>query len=301
MRGIRRAFTVGITTAAITLASAVAATAPAQAAHTETAASTRTSAQTQWAPPYASYHNLTAKEHELRVTSLRAKGYRPITISISNDLQGRTLYAGTWSTSGKALGGDYPWALVYNVTSAEYQKRFDEYVARGYYPAVVSAYGFDDYTRIAAIFLKRPNHRFIARHNISGTELINLSNSARKQGLTLSSVDVYGPYNNRRYIAVWTPNTGNADWLVSVNLSGSQHNIQFNKLTKQGYRLTSVAVSASNRYTAVWRKDPNTAWYSYIGMDAATYQRRFNLLDARGFYPVHISAEVGHYAAIWTK
>lgn len=293
MKGIRRTFAA----AALVLASAVAVTAPAQAAHAEV---TR-SAHTQAAPPYFAYHNLLPREHNLRIESLRNQGYRPITISIYDNLQRQTLYAGTWSTSGRALGGNFPWAMVYNVTPETYQKRFNEYVARGYYPAVVSAMGFDSFTRFAAVFLQRPNFPFIARHGITGAELIKISNEARKKGMILSSVDVYGAYNDRRYIAVWTPNTDNAAWFLSVDASVSQLKTLLKNRSKQGYRPIVAAVSASNRYTTVWRKDPDTLWYAYFNMDAAGYQRHFNRLNSMGYYPVHISAEMGKFAAIWTK
>ncbi|MFC7648099.1 hypothetical protein ACFQX6_52255 [Streptosporangium lutulentum] len=35
--------------------------------------------------------------------------------------------------------------------------------------------------------------------------------------------------------------------------------------------------------------------------DRRRYQSRFDELKAKGFYPIHISAENGIYAAIWTK
>ncbi|GAA4519033.1 MULTISPECIES: hypothetical protein [Nonomuraea] len=54
------------------------------------------------------------------------------------------------------------------------------------------------------------------------------------------------------------------------------------------------------RYVAVWSANPG-AWHSSIGMTAAGYQSRFDDLKAKGFHPIHINAERGRYAAIWTK
>lgn len=292
MKGIRRTFAA----AALVLASAVAVTAPAQAAHAEVTRSAHTQA-----PPFVSYHGLTITEHLRQVDSLRARGYRPITVSVSYDIKRNLRYAATWSTSGRALGGNFPWVMYHEMTPKEYQRVFDKYVPQGYYPAVVSAAGSGNDTRIAAIFLKRPNLRFIARHNIGGGELLKMSHDLRKEGMVLSSVDVYGPAGDRLYIAVWTANPSGADWKLMVDAMPDWHEFMFKSYVHNGYRLTGLAVSATGRYTSVWVKDSSTPWYSYIDMNATTYQKRFDELKAKGFYPVHISSEIGRYAAIWTK
>ncbi|MEV4179187.1 hypothetical protein [Nonomuraea sp. NPDC049709] len=38
-----------------------------------------------------------------------------------------------------------------------------------------------------------------------------------------------------------------------------------------------------------------------VAVTAPVYQSRFDELRAKGFYPVHISTELGRYAAIWTR
>ncbi|TMR23735.1 hypothetical protein ETD86_07005 [Nonomuraea turkmeniaca] len=210
-------------------------------------------------------------------------------------------YSATWSTSGRALGGDLPWAFYQDMSPSGYQKRFEQLTAQGFQPAAVSATGAGTGARFAAIFVKKPGSRFIAKHGISAAELLSTSSTARAQGLMLTSVDVYGTAAARRYAAVWSANPGRVNWLVKVGLSQARHEAEFKRQVAKGYRAAAITMSTTGEYTTVWRDDKSGPWYSYVNMTAPVYQSRFDELGAKGFYPVHISTELGRYAAIWTQ
>ncbi|GGO78110.1 hypothetical protein [Nonomuraea cavernae] len=297
MKGNRRflATTVGALTLIVVLPSAAVAQA------TSTGAILAAHEGVSTAPRFVAYHNLTPAQQTERFDTLRGQGYRPITVSVSTDLSGRTRYAGMWSVSGRAMGGDLPWAMYHDMSADGYQRRFDQLAAQGYQPAVVSATGSGERARFAAIFVKNPGFRYVAKHGITPAELLRMSGTARQDGLMLSSVDTYGTASAPRYVAVWSANPGRVSWHVSVSLTQEGHDAEFRKNVAKGFRPTTVAVSATGRYTTVWRDDKPGAWHSYIGMTAAGYQSRFDDLKAKGFYPIHINAETGRYAAIWTK
>ncbi|WP_326642693.1 hypothetical protein OIE67_20585 [Nonomuraea fuscirosea] len=294
---IRRTAAVGMTTAALALAAAVPMAAPAVAA----GVSPSHSATARTAPPHVSYHAISSVQQTARFATLRAKGYRPITVSVTFDAAGRTRYSATWLLSGHAPGGNLPWALYQDMSPSGYQTRFEQLTAQGFQPAVISATGTGTGARFAAIFVKKPGSRFIAKHGISAAELRGTSTAARAQGLMLTSVDVYGTASARRYAAVWSANPGRAKWLVKVGLPQAEHEAEFKRQVAKGYRATAIAMSTTGQYTTVWRDDKIGPWYSYINMTASAYQSRFDELGAKGFYPVHISTELGRYAAIWTR
>ncbi|MBE1586530.1 hypothetical protein ACFPOI_37740 [Nonomuraea angiospora] len=258
-------------------------------------------ARAQTAPPFVAYHDLTSAQQTERFNTLRAQGYRPITVNISTDFSGRIRYAGIWSTSGRAMGGDLPWVMYQDMSADGYQRRFDQLAAQGYQPAVVSATGYNATARFAAIFIKNPGSRFVAKHDLSPAQLLQMTGTARENGLMPASVDVYGTAEVPRYVAVWVANPSRARWLVRTGLTQEDHDFEFKSHVAKGYRPTAIAVSGNNLYTTVWRNDNPGAWYSYIGMTAAGYQSRFTELKAKGFYPININAERGRYAAIWTK
>lgn len=299
MKRNRSILPVAVTMGALTLTAATPPAAPAQAA--STGAAQAQNARTQTAPPFVAYHNLTPAQQTERFNTLRAQDYRPITVNISKDFSGRIRYAGMWSPSGRAMGSDLPWAMYQDMSADGYQRRFDQLAALGYQPAAVSATGYGAGARFAAIFLKNPGFRFVAKHDISPAELLQMTGTAREQGLMLTSVDVYGTADTPRYVAVWSANPGRVRWHVRTDLSPEDHNSEFKSQVAKGYRPTAIAVSATGHYTTVWRNDKPGSWHAYIGMTAAGYQSRFNELKAKGFYPIHINAEQGRYAAIWTK
>ncbi|MEV0593860.1 hypothetical protein [Nonomuraea cavernae] len=299
MKGNRGFLAMAATMGALTLTVAMPSAAVAQATSTGVVQAQNALART--APQFVAYHNLTPAQQTERFNTLRGQGYRPITVSVSTDFSGRTRYAGMWSVSGRAMGGDLPWAMYQDMSADGYQRRFDQLAAQGYQPAVVSATGSGDGARFAAIFLKNPGSRFVAKHGIKPAELLRMSGTARQDGLMLTSVDTYGTASATRYVAVWSANPGQVSWHVRVSLSQERHEAEFRKYVALGFRPTSITVSATGRYTTVWRDDKPGAWHSYIGMTAAGYQGRFDELKAKGFYPIHINAEMGRYAAIWTK
>ncbi|MGW3353579.1 hypothetical protein ACWDA3_60800, partial [Nonomuraea rubra] len=126
---LRRTAAVGVTTAALALAATVPTAAPAVAAG---ASSSPSAATARTAPPFVSYHTISSAQQSARFATLRAKGYRPITASVTLDAAGRTRYSATWSTSGRALGGDLPWAFYQDMSSSGYQTRFEQLTAQGF-------------------------------------------------------------------------------------------------------------------------------------------------------------------------
>ncbi|MFC7648098.1 hypothetical protein ACFQX6_52250 [Streptosporangium lutulentum] len=136
---------------ALTLTAAIAPTAPAQAA--PAGATQARNARAQTAPLIVAYHGLTSAQQTKRFNTLSAQGYQPITVSISIDSSGHSRYAAVWSTSGGAMG-KLPFAMYQDMSSAGYQKRFEQYTAQGYLPAAVSATGVGASARFAAIFVK---------------------------------------------------------------------------------------------------------------------------------------------------
>ncbi|MGW3350771.1 hypothetical protein ACWDA3_46335, partial [Nonomuraea rubra] len=249
---IRRTAAVGVTTAALALAAALAAAVPMAAPAVAAGASTSPSAATaRTAPPFVSYHAISSAQQSARFATLRAKGYRPITVSVTFDAAGRSRYSATWSASGRALGGDLPWAFYQDMSSSGYQTRFEQLTAQGFQPAVVSATGSGTGARFAAIFVKKPGSPFIAKHGITAAELLSTSRTARAQGLILTSVDVYGTAAARRYAAVWSANPGRANWLVQVGLSQARHEAEFKRQVARGYRAAAITMSTTGQYTTV--------------------------------------------------
>ncbi|MEV1174144.1 hypothetical protein [Nonomuraea sp. NPDC049784] len=186
MKRIHSILAVGATMGALTATAATVQAAPVQAA--PAGVSQMENAGARSAPPFVAYHGLTFAQQTERFTSLRAQGYRPITVSISTDGSGGIRYAAMWSSSGRAMGSDLPWVMYQDMSSERYQRRFDQYAAQGYQPAVVSATGYGAGARFAAIFIKNPGFRFVAKHDITAGQAEGIITGGRDAELMSAAV-----------------------------------------------------------------------------------------------------------------
>jgi hypothetical protein len=81
------------------------------------------------------YHGVDAATHRQRVKDLAAAGLRPVALNISGD-PGDPRYAAVWL---ERPGPD--WKVVQDLSSGEYQARFDELTGQGYAPTILTATG----------------------------------------------------------------------------------------------------------------------------------------------------------------
>lgn len=85
-------------------------------------------------------------------------------------------------------------------------------------------------------------------------------------------------------------------------VNGAQHQVHFNTLSAQGYRMISLSVygdSNSPLYAAVWVQRGGPAWVAVHGIDAAAYQNFFNTQTAKGLVPVLVSATGPYSSAVF--
>ncbi len=85
-------------------------------------------------------------------------------------------------------------------------------------------------------------------------------------------------------------------------VSSSQHQANFNKLSKDGFRMISLSVygtPSDAQYAAVWVKRSGSAWVATHGISAAAYQDFFNKWSEKGYVPVLLSATGSRSNAIF--
>jgi hypothetical protein len=247
-------------------------------------------AQAQAAPAFYAYHGATPSAQTAHFTKLRAQGYHPITVNVSEGPR----YAAVWQ-KGSSPG----WLMYQGMSGSGLQSRFDAALKKGYQPISISGTGSGSGAVFAAVFKKRGG-AFFARHGLSDSAFRAANAKAADDGYVLSSVDVYGTAGDPRYVAVWTAGSGGS-WSTTVGKTTAEHEEEFAARVKKGYRPTSVSVGPDGTYTAVWRKDGLRSWAHYVDMTGSGYQKRFDSLKAKGLYPVQVNAENGVYTAIWVK
>jgi hypothetical protein len=277
------------------LATAVltAATLPVTFTISPASATTSITATAQAGITYYAYHGFNSAASDAMIHKLIKQRYRPIAFSVSNAASPR--YASSWV---KAPGASF-W--IYQDMSANgYQQRFNTYRDKGFQPTVVSATGSGNDAVFAAIFEKATG-KWFAKHGITTAQFNSANKTAAKEGYILTSVNVYGTPSDPRYAAIWSENRSGMGWAYTYGKTSAQNSVEFKTRVANGYRPTDIAVAPGGTYTTVWIKDASTPFYAYQGMSSSGYQRRFEQLRAKGFYPVQVDAENGTYAAVWAK
>jgi CubicO group peptidase (beta-lactamase class C family) len=97
-------------------------------------------------------------------------------------------------------------------------------------------------------------------------------------------------------------------WVARHGLSPASYQAEFDKQAKAGFRLIEVngyTANGQERYAALWEKVVGPAMVAHHGMNAATYQTKFNEYTAAGYRLTHISGygvgSEAKFAAIWEK
>lgn len=171
-------------------------------------------------------------------------------------------------------------------------------------PVTMSRYA----TRFAALF-ETDDHAFAwqARHGLDGATYQSTFNELVAQGFRLTSVCGYSEGRDARYNAVWHQKDGPA-WEARHGLTAEEYQTTFDKLVRDGFRLTDVsgyAIDGEARFAGIWEKGDGPEWQARHGLTRAEYQQTFDDLTAQGFvlkqvsgYRVNVDVR---FAAIWEK
>ncbi|MEO3876682.1 hypothetical protein ABGB18_48695 [Nonomuraea sp. B12E4] len=251
-------------------------------------AATAPAASAQAGMAWYAYHNATPAQSEAQVKRLKAQGYHPITVNVSDGER----YAAVWLKDGSSPG----WGIWQGMSPSGFQRRFDAGLKEGAQPISVSATGSGDSVVFTAIWEKRSGS-FLTKSNLTPAQFGAVNKQAAAKGLALSSVDAYGTPGDVRYVGVWTANTDGA-WYYTYGYSRQRYQAEFRAKKAKGFRPVKVAVAPDGTFAAVWRKDGHR-FANYIDMSSSGYQTRFNQLKPEGLRPVQVNAEGGKYAAIW--
>lgn len=150
-------------------------------------------------PAWEARHGMTSSKFQETFDSLVGKGYS--LKHISGYSQGNTaLYAALWEKTEDNIA----WAARHGMTSSDYQKRFDDYVSKGYRLIVVSGYVVNNVAYYAAIWDKSSSGAWVAKHGLSSSQYQSEFDKLVGQGYRLKLVSGYTLSDNEdTYAALW--------------------------------------------------------------------------------------------------
>ena len=235
--------------------------------------------------PFEAYHGRTAQLHQEVVDRLSVQGFRMIALSVygsSSDAR----YNAVWV---QRPGGS--WLAFHGVRDADYQGRFNQAVASGRAPVLVSATGAGSSASFAAVFEAGIPGPWMARHGLDRAGFEAANNQAMLGGMALRSMTVYGAAASPRYAAVWhARRAGVLLHLRALETSADYQAVFDAEASLPFFRLRCVSVTEDHRLAAVFSNDNVGRWVARHGLTATAYQREFDSNVANGLVPICIDA-----------
>jgi CubicO group peptidase (beta-lactamase class C family) len=235
-------------------------------------------------PEWHAYHGRSSAQHQAEFDDLSGRGFRMISLSVygnPNNLR----YAGVWS-----LRSDPAFIAFHGKTEAEYQQLFDQHTANGYRPTILCATGGGVAPPIFAGVFEEGTWDFFVRFGADAVQFRRQSDDLRAAGFVMRWLSVYGDAVNPRYAGVWEANTRPVSWALELEDDWDTYQKKFDAYTSGRMRPECVSVAHGDRYAAIWYDDLIGDWFSFNGMTASGYQKKFDEMKSQGFMPIRVQA-----------
>lgn len=199
------------------------------------------------------------------------------------------------------------WVARHNLSAAQYQAAFDDFVKQGYRLSTVSGYTCGGQEKYIALWEKKAGPEWAARHGLSSQDYQTNFDDLVKKGFRLTHVSGYGVGSQAKFAGIWQKTSG-AAWAARHNLTAAQYQKAFNDFSKQGYRLLHVSGYVVNNveyFAGIWEKSTGNAYIARHNLTSSKYQQAFNDFTKQGYTLKTVSGYTKNgtnlYAAIWEK
>jgi hypothetical protein len=148
-------------------------------------------------PRAVAQHNMTSAQFQQTYNQLVGVGFRPRVIS-GYAYGGQPLFAAIFD---QAAGP--PFEARHNLTSDGYQQTYNQLVAAGYRPRIVSGYEWNGQPLFAAVFEQYAGPPFEARHKLSSDDFLQISNQLSVMGYRPVMIDGYDVIGQPLFAAIF--------------------------------------------------------------------------------------------------
>lgn len=151
----------------------------------------------QSGPAYKAYHGLPADQHQQRMDTWTADGYRPRNVSVVSG-GGQRRYTAIYEQAD--IGS---WQAKSQLTASEYQQAFDDNAKQKRHLVYLNAYMHGGQPNFSAIWSSKASGSYKARHGLTGAQYQNEWESSTGAGLPTRNVTGYSAGGSGRYAAIW--------------------------------------------------------------------------------------------------
>jgi hypothetical protein len=146
---------------------------------------------------WAARHGLTSSGHQQAFNELTSAGYRQVSVSVYA-VKGQDYYNSIYH-----MAGGPAWVALHGRTSQEYQQKFDELTAQGYYPVRVCGCSVNGKELFAAIFHNGETPDWISRHGLTEADFNSEHLARTTSKYNLADFSRYAHQGNFNYTATW--------------------------------------------------------------------------------------------------
>ena len=241
-------------------------------------------------PQFVAYHGKSGAEHQAELDRLTHQGFRIISICVYGEAA-NPRYAVVWV---KRTG--LPWVSIHGATTEQYQKFLDQKTSQGYWPTLISVTGPASGPVFASVFEKTSAPGCLVKYDLTAgpaTEpaTFNFFNQwAHDHGFILKSASIYGSINDRRYAAIWGPNSTKARWICRNADTSGDYQKWFDAYGQMAFRPACFSLTSDQLYLACFRDDLIGEWIARHGLTSEGYQTEVNSKLTQGYYPISVQA-----------
>ncbi|NGZ07849.1 MAG: hypothetical protein CV088_00455 [Nitrospira sp. LK70] len=203
-------------------------------------------------PPSQAHHGLTAAEYQSTFDQLTAESYNPVLLN-GYATPGGPRFACIFHKSTTEL-----WVARHNLTAAQYQAAFNDFLGQGYTLDWVSGYFDGGQDLYAAVWRKLPNAAaWEARHGLTSAQYQAFFNDVVSRGYKPVLVSGYSDGSMDRYAAIFRKIANAPTWQARHGMTQEEYQTTFSQLVGQDYRLeqvTGYTVGDQDRIAAIWTK-----------------------------------------------
>ncbi len=238
---------------------------------------------------WTSYWDMSNESFTTRLNELRDKNERPVDLEVYQTEDGGMQYSAVWYPNTDNRG----WACFRNMTSDEFNARWEKYTNMGYRTVDIEINNIDGELSFAGIW--EENKAQIDTYcwwNMTEETWGEKFREHSADGYRLKDVEVYADGDAFKYAAIWVKDGETLDWKQFNHLTYDELNQKFNQYREEGYRISDIEsyeTAEDQRYAAIWVKNGNDrGWAVWWNLDADLHFTKWDEYRNDKYRPVQI-------------
>ncbi|KAF2184566.1 hypothetical protein K469DRAFT_688576 [Zopfia rhizophila CBS 207.26] len=234
---------------------------------------------TEW----RAYYGIDTAEHEKRSNTLKADGYRIISLSVYGS-PSNVNYAAVW-----ARREGVPFETIFGADETTYNTWHESWRAKGYVSTHISVTGTADNAIYAGVMEQLQITNWTQKCGLKSPW--TYENATGGIDMTIKGVSVYGTPSDRRYCILGFENVGNQQqtvWYATASFIYNYQDVYAAETQKRFWRPTYLDISEDHIITPLFDDTSVGKWASLDSLTESQLADEINKQAAKGLFPIHL-------------